>query len=561
MRYLFLFLIALASFDSYGQVTLSLSQKKSLDSLFSDWESKHKPGGVVAIISENQIIYNKQFGLQDVKRKISFTNETPINLASVAKQFTAMCIALLEEQGEISLDEDIRKFYPKLQYSSPIKIKNLLDHSSGIRELTSIAIFSGKVNIKGELPYKYLNKKHLLEILYKEKDLNFLPGYESSYTNTNYVLLADIVEKVSGMPFESFADSAIFKPLNMHHSYFGDFSSDSEIGGYAYNGKKFRVTNASGGLMGEDNLVSNLNDLLIWDQNFYENILGNNEGELMEKITTSSTLTDGNKANYNYGLNISDYKGYKVISHDGENNLHTSSIVRIPDERVTVICLANSYGYVFPWIKAFQVVDVVLPVTKLEKKEIVPMETVELSQEEIASKAGVFYRITNEGLGQVRKVGSQSGKLSVSPSLDYEGLAFLAKHKSEFVAINGSGHQVNVNFETEESGEMYLIEKYWVYDEDLKFKKITHRPSSLRDYSGTYMDSEHGVFFKIKVKRNCLMLKKGLFRVKLISFEKDLFGEPDGALTLQFTRDATGSVQGLQLDVENIRNFKMQIQR
>lgn len=548
-------------FQSHGQVTLTSTQERALDSLFSDWESKHKPGGVVAVVSENQIIYNKQFGLQDVKRKIPFTNETPINLASVAKQFTGMCIALLEEQGKISLDEDIRKYYPGLQYSSPIKIKNLLDHSSGIRELTSIAIFSGKVNLKGELPYKYLNKEHLVEILYKEKDLNFLPGSESSYTNTNYVLLADIVEKVSGMPFESFADSAIFKPLKMHHSYFGDFSCNSEIGGYAYNGKKFRATHASGGLMGEDNLVSTLNDLLIWDQNFYENKLGNNDGELIEKISTSSILIDGDKANYNYGLNISKYKGYEIISHDGENNLHTSSIVRIPEERVTIVCLANSYGYVFPWTKALEVIDIVLPVSKLPQKEYTPLETVELSQEEIASKSGVFYRITDEGLGQLRKVGNKNGKLSVSPSLDYEGLAFEAKNKNEFIAFNGSGHPVNVNFEAKESGEMYLIEKYWVYKQDLKFKKITHQPSSIRDYAGTFKDSQHGVFFKIKVKKNRLMLKKGLLMMKLISFEKDLFGEQDGELTLQFNRDASGSVQGLELDAENIRNFKMLIQR
>lgn len=282
---------------AWGQLNLTNQKEQALDSLFSDWDSNQKPGGVIAIISENHVIYKKHFGLQEVKKKTPFSSQTPINLASVAKQFTGMCIALLEQQGEISLEDDIRKFFPDIQYSSTIQIKHLLSHTSGIRELTDIAILSGRVNLKGELPYKYLNKDYLLEILSKERDLNFEPGSEMSYTNTNYVLLADIVEQVGGMSFENFADSAIFRPLKMDQSFFGDFSSSSEIDGYAYNGEKFRKTNASGGLIGEDNLVSTIDDLILWDRNFYNNILGNKKGDLIEKVTSSSTLNNGDPTN------------------------------------------------------------------------------------------------------------------------------------------------------------------------------------------------------------------------------------------------------------------------
>ncbi len=557
-RTLIILLITIITIESWGQINITPTQELTLDSLFANWESETRPGGVVVIISDRQVIYNKSFGLQDIRKKIHFSDETPINLASVAKQFTGMCIALLEEQGKLSVEEDIRNYYPGLQYTSTIQIKHLLAHTSGIRELTDIAILSGKVNLKGELPYKYLNKAHLLEILHKEKDLNFLPGTEYSYTNTNYVLLADIVEQISDMSFEAFADSAIFKPLKMENSYVGDFSSKSDLEGYHYDGKKFRKTHASGGLIGEDNLVSTVNDLLLWDQNFYQNQLGNGNEELIRKITASAFLSNGGSAQYNYGLSISDYKGLQVISHDGENYLHTSSIIRLPEKKFTVICLANSNGYVFPWTKSFEVLDIFFPsTTTVSQDSNEQPPAIELSSEEVKSRAGIYYRITEKGSGQIRKVGQHEGKLMVSPSLDFEGIAFAATDEHHFIAYNGRGYEININFEVTDDGEEVLIENYRTYDEGWRFKKISHVPSDLSDYVGTYRDSQHGVFFKIKVKKGGLMAVKGLLRVKLIAFEEDLFSEPDGELVLQFSRDASGKVDGLELNLDNIRKFKM----
>ena len=203
-RSLQIILLLIACFKSNiskAQIALTQGIEDKIDSIFNEFVSNQKPGGSVSIISDSKVIYEKNFGMQNIGRNIPVSSSTPYNLASISKQFTGMCIALLEEQGKINLSDNIVKYFPQFQFPDTIKIKNLLDHSSGIRDPEVIAILAGHVNLKGELPGKYLNEGFLFKILSRERDLNFPTGSEMAYTNINYVLLADIVKLVSGKTF------------------------------------------------------------------------------------------------------------------------------------------------------------------------------------------------------------------------------------------------------------------------------------------------------------------------------------------------------------------------
>src|SRR6187402_1658084 len=129
---------------------LTDQQRTQLDSIFMDWKPD-APGGVVCVIHQGNVIFKKGFGLADIERKIPNSPDVKYDLASNAKQFTAMCIALLEEQGKLSIEDDLRKYYPTLKINSVIKIKNLLDHTSGLRDASVLAVLSGKMNLKGEV--------------------------------------------------------------------------------------------------------------------------------------------------------------------------------------------------------------------------------------------------------------------------------------------------------------------------------------------------------------------------------------------------------------------------
>ncbi len=175
MRQYLILLILLIKFSN------ALCQAEKIDSIFSDWRYLDRPGGVIAVLKDGEVLYKKAFGASDIQRRSPNSIGTPFELASIAKQFTATCIALLEEQGKLSKEDDIKIYYPQFQFSEKITIKNLLDHTSGIREAYVLTILSGKVNLKGQVPKRYQTKEHLLKVLSKEKDLNFKTGDELDF--------------------------------------------------------------------------------------------------------------------------------------------------------------------------------------------------------------------------------------------------------------------------------------------------------------------------------------------------------------------------------------------
>ena len=284
-----------------GQLNPNKEVLNKIDSLVSTWDNPKTPGGAISIYQESQRFYEKYFGLEDMSKKIKISKNTPFHLASITKQFTGMCIALLEEQGKINLNDEICTFFPDFKLCKGIQIKHLLNHSSGIREASVIAILSGYVNLKGELPKKRNNNSFLMKVLKKERDVNFVQGTESAYTNTNYRLLAEIVEKVSGIQFKDFADSAIFKPLKMSHTRVLDFDKPSKIKGYHLNGKRFVKRELKSGTYGDDNIITTLHDMVLWNLNFYKNKLGNQNQSLIHDSTTNLELDYGKASNRGYG--------------------------------------------------------------------------------------------------------------------------------------------------------------------------------------------------------------------------------------------------------------------
>ncbi|MFM7486323.1 MAG: serine hydrolase domain-containing protein, partial [Cytophagales bacterium] len=341
------FLIGCIAFCSVGY-TQSKNDFQKIDSLLSIGDHTRKPGGIVAVLKGDEVIYKKAVGLADISRNIPNSFDHKYDLASIAKQFTGICIALLEEQGKLSTEDLLFLYYPDFQFSKEIKIKNLLDHTSGIREAYVLATLSGKINLKGELRKKYNTKPYLMKVLTREKDLNFEPGSELAYTNINYILLGDIVEKVSKQPLYRFADSAIFKPLQMNNTFYR-FKQNMEIPGeakgYFVKGKKYKPVKAVGGILGDGKLVTTIDDLLKWENNLRHNKLGKSSQQLIEKLYTSSKLNNGDLSHYGYGFWINEYRGLKQINHGGDDGRFTSFILKFPEQEIVIIALANSSLY------------------------------------------------------------------------------------------------------------------------------------------------------------------------------------------------------------------------
>jgi len=546
-------ILLLVPFLASGQ--LSDLQRSQLDSIFMDWKPD-TPGGVACVVQQGNIIFKKSSGLADLEKKIPNSFDLKYDLASNAKQFTAMCIALLEEQGKLSTEDNLKKYYPGLKINQEIKIKNLIDHTSGLRDASVLAVLSGKMNLKGEVRKAYETKEYYLECFLRETDLNYPVGSEFAYTNFNYVLLADLVEKVSGQRLSVFLDSAIFKPLGMTHTVLRDkrdMKIENEASGYRFVKNKFKKQVALGGIVGDHNMLSTIDDLARWENNFFHNQLGNRDPKLIDKVCTSSTLNNGSLTRYGYGLWVTQHNGAKEIGHGGDDGRHTSRLIHFPDLQLAVIVLANSSRYNDTEGKAFQIADVFLKTGKKEPGQKPEDFTfISLPENELKSHVGLYTQVDERGLGKLLKISFAEGSLYGSRNYFMRGLKLSPISPNTFAATISDGRTVKVEF-TETAGQKAATETFG--DKSRNFVLRKDEPIAYRDYKGLYKNESTGATIKVKSKKDKISARKGVFRIALIPFAHDQFYAPDNDAVFIFSRDAKGSITNFKANAPDFRNF------
>jgi CubicO group peptidase (beta-lactamase class C family) len=332
---------------------LNKTLQNQIDRLFVDYDTPQTPGCALGVILDGEMIHARGYGLADLEQKAPMTPDTVFHLASISKQFTAMCIALLEESGAISLEEDVKRYIPYLpEYGHRLQLKHLVYMTSGLEDFYAI---SGL--IKGMPEDSYFSQDDAVDIIKAANWLKFKPGERWSYDNTAYFLLARIVEQVSGQPFARFAAEHIFSPLGMTNTF---VRTDRRMiiplraNGYAraafLHSKDVCKAGEDGylhyndplELSGAGQVWSTINDLFRWDQNFYHNILGQKDARLIERITTPGRLNDNTPTQYAYGLVVTQKFGFKIVSHEGGCPGTNAVIYRVPQKRLSFICLANT---------------------------------------------------------------------------------------------------------------------------------------------------------------------------------------------------------------------------
>jgi CubicO group peptidase (beta-lactamase class C family) len=313
-----------------------------VDEMFKQWDKDDSPGAAVGIFIDGRIIYARGYGIANLEYALPWTPQTPSRIGSISKQFIAVCIAILAEQAKISLDDNIRKYIPDWpEYDGPITLKHLLYHTSGIRDYTDLVELMGKPEGSG---YVY-TPKELVKTLSRQKELNFKPGDEDSYSNSGYFLLSEIVSRVSGLETSAFAKKYIFDPLGMNNTHFHDEPNMIvKNRAYGYSPKKeggYRLDILRLKVIGDLGVFTTIEDFLKWDQNFYENKLGDGTQNLINMMKTRGKLNSGEVIPYAFGLNISHYGGLKIVSHGGSAVGYQADYMQFPDQRFSVVILSN----------------------------------------------------------------------------------------------------------------------------------------------------------------------------------------------------------------------------
>ena len=342
-------------------------QENRIDSLFSKWNNSKAPGYAIGITKNGELIYQKYFGLANLGFEAPISAFSIFNVGSVSKEITAACIAILQFQGKLSIDDTIRKYLPELSSAySKVTIKNLIYHTGGIRQWEMLQMLAGKNPEKD-----YCTNDIILEILSIQNGLNFKPGDRYQYSNGGYLFLAEIIKSVSGKSLKDFAQENIFRPLGMNNTFFVDDNQQiykNKVEGYGRNeDHSFFQYIDHNNSFGASNLHTTIPDFSKWQSNYVNNKLGYGSN-FTKLLMTRGKLNNGEPVDYGFGVEITNYKGLNCISHTGYWLGYRTRMLVIPEINYSVIFVTNIAEDIHSDSTAFDIAEAYSP--ELFKKMI-----------------------------------------------------------------------------------------------------------------------------------------------------------------------------------------------
>lgn len=508
--------IAKTHADTDGQV----------DRLFSKWTDS-TPGCAVGVATDGKAVLAKAYGMADLEHDVKNTPDTIFEAGSVSKQFTAAAMLLLAREGKLSLDDPVKKYVPELpQYETPLTIRHMLNHTSGLRDWGSVAAISGWPRTT-----RVHTHAHVLDIVSRQKSLNFPSGTRWSYSNTGFNLAAVIVSRVSGMSFPDFTRTRIFEPLGMKDtSWRDDHTRVVKRRAVAYDETKdgFHTDMPFEQVYGNGGLLTTVGDLLKWNENFTTPKVG--DASFVAEQQQPGRFNDGRVHDYALGLMVATYKGVRQVEHSGSTAGYRAHLARYPDQHVSVAVLCNvSSGNATQ--AAHSVADVYLG--DRAKTPAAPTATHSLTSADLEAASGL-YRNATTGVpltiardGDVLRVerGQPDG---LNPQ---RGQPLVATSASSFVTATGQKWQLA-------GRTLRMTDPFGTVD---TYERVTSaKPSiaQLNELAGTYASDEAETTLTVAVNGDALVIRRRPdTTLKLTPVYADAFTAPQLGLVI-FRRDA-----------------------
>lgn len=524
-------------------------EERKVDEVFARFNRTDSPGCSVAVARDGRIVFKRGYGMANLDHDVIITPATIFHVASVSKQFTAFSVLLLQEQGKLSIDDEVHKYLPELpRFKQPITLRQLMNHTSGLRDQWSMLELSG---------WRYsedlITDDDVMEVITKQRDLNFTPGSEHLYSNTGYTLMALVVKKVSGKSLREFTTENIFKPLGMNDTHFrDDFNEIVKGQAYGYRpsqGDTYRLSVTNFNTTGATSLLTTAEDLLRWHFNFEKPVVG---AAVLPRMTERGKLTNGKDIDYAAGLSVGTYRGLPTVGHGGSDAGYRADFLRFPEQKFAVACACN-VANANPGMLTRRVAEIYLesamtpPAAKPEASKLEgPAPEVTKSLE------GVYW---NKERDAYRRFGLRDGKLFGLASATW--VALTPSAGGVFSTAPG-GPQIR--FEKIEAGSPNLMREILpgATGEGQIYTRVPAANLSvddLKQYEGVYRGDEIDIPYRLSVTDGKLTVRitkhKPFVLEPLIA---DVFGSDSGRV--RFTRDANGRVAGFMLTEGRVRDLK-----
>jgi CubicO group peptidase (beta-lactamase class C family) len=529
--------------------------EKQTDQLFTAWNNLESPGAAAAVEKDGKVIYKKGFGSAELEYNIPITSSTVFHIASVSKQFTCFSVLLLEKQGKLSINDDVRKYIPEVpDFGKVITLNHLMHHMSGLRDQWTLLAMAGwRLD-------DIITKDQILRIVSRQKELNFNPGDEYLYCNTGFTLLAEVVARVSGQTFPEFCRTHIFEPLKMRNTLFYD-DCERIVKNRAYSfyadstGYKKSILSYSNA--GATSLFTTAEDLCLWSRNFESPVVG--DKDIINRMNLRGILNKGDTITYAMGQEIGKYKGLKIISHGGADAGYRSFLVRFPDQRFSVNVLSNLASF-DPGGMSFKIADIYLrdkEVVTVPKKEVsestapTDIKEIKIDHDVLLSycgqyewQLGIYVTISLEN-DNLFVSAPELPKTSMIPVSSTEFDVKAASARVTFVVDSGKVSKMKVNMN---GGEVIAMKM-----QDFDPAKI-----NLPEYSGEFYSEELCTSYTMVVESVKLIARH--FRtgdVILTPNKPDQFSGNQWYFgNVEFVRDTDNKITGCKVTSSRVRNLK-----
>lgn len=320
-----------------------------IDSIFAGLKSTKMPGAAVLVVRKGQPVFRRGYGVTDLRTLTPIDAQTNFRIASDSKQFTAACIMLLARDGKLHYDEHLTHFFPEFPaYGKPITVRHLLNHTSGLPDYEDILTAEYPNTPDDQIPQ--IHNAQVLKLLEQQTAAKFPAGSKWEYSNSGYVVLAQIVERVSGESFGQFLEDRIFRPLKMTNTLaYEKGKNEVPHRAYGHTCEKGRCRetdqSSTSATLGDGGIYTSIDDLAKWDRALRDHTLLS-EAEMKPALTAvkptggPATSPEG-PVRYGFGWRVEPYGTHKRMWHDGETMGFRSTIQRLPHDDLTVIVLAN----------------------------------------------------------------------------------------------------------------------------------------------------------------------------------------------------------------------------
>ncbi len=459
--------------------------EQKIDRLMMAYTGTDRPGAVIGIVEDGRFVFKKGYGMANLKLRQPNRPEVAFKIASLSKQFTAAAIVSLIQQRKLNASDDIRKYLPAFPvYDKVITINDLLYHTSGIRDYMVIMWLTGM-----SFENKFTNQD-ALHLIYRQSKLHFPTGTRCVYSNSNYILLAELLKVVTGKELDEYCRTELFLPLGMQQTAFNGSIHPRKVTtalSYYY-GSGYRAFKNDNSVSGDGGIITTIDDLLQWDNTFYDT------GSLARQLIVTGQLHDGKPLTYGMGIMTGTYRGLQIQFHPGAFLGYRAEMLRFPQKKISIICLGNTEG-INPEKLTRNIADLYL-FGQIENKE-----QLSLAPEEITAVVG-RYEVARNVFVDIRfEDNVLTGQVTGQPK---QSLSFLERN---VFSIKGSND--TAVFSLPSNGKMQQLTVIQKQGRTIaKRPEIVNNPA-MDKYTGRYFSKEQNAFYTFFIKKGQLYFRAG----------------------------------------------------